>query len=115
MTHRARVATAACPEALIDTDNWPVTDRASWREYLRVQPTLGAPGQKRGHAVRHHVRRVILEANPAAVEMFECTPEQLMSRDLTQFFHLMPTDGGDIITFDQQPFGGSRASGWRGR
>jgi transcriptional regulator PpsR len=33
-------------------------------------------------------RRVILEANPAAVEMFECTPEQLMSRDLTQFFLL---------------------------
>lgn len=43
MTHRARVATAACPAALIDTDNWPVTDRASWREYLRVQPTLGVP------------------------------------------------------------------------
>jgi transcriptional regulator PpsR len=33
-------------------------------------------------------RRVILEANPAAVEMFECTAEQLMSRDLTQFFLL---------------------------
>lgn len=43
MTHRARVAVAACPEALIDTDNWPVTNRASWREYLRVQPTLGVP------------------------------------------------------------------------
>lgn len=33
-------------------------------------------------------RRVILEANPAAVEMFECTPEQLISRDLAQFFLL---------------------------
>jgi hypothetical protein len=43
MTYRARVAAAACPEALIDTDNWPVASRASWREYLRVQPTLGAP------------------------------------------------------------------------
>lgn len=43
MTHRARVAAAACPGALIDTDNWPVTDRASWREYLRVQPSLGVP------------------------------------------------------------------------
>lgn len=43
MTHRARVAMLACPEALIDTDNWPVTDRASWREYLRVQPSLGVP------------------------------------------------------------------------
>ncbi len=33
-------------------------------------------------------RRVILEANPAAVEMFQCTPEQLIARDLAQFFLL---------------------------
>jgi hypothetical protein len=43
MSHRARVARIACPEALIDTDNWPCTDRASWRDYLRVQPSLGIP------------------------------------------------------------------------
>jgi hypothetical protein len=40
---RARVARAACPEALIDTDNWPVRDRRSWREYVRLQPSLGIP------------------------------------------------------------------------
>lgn len=28
-------------------------------------------------------------------------------RDLTQFFHLVPTNGGELFTFDQQPFGGS--------
>ena len=28
------------------------------------------------------------------------------TRDLTQFFHLTPVDGGDVIPFDQQPFGG---------
>ena len=28
------------------------------------------------------------------------------SRDLTQFFHLTPVGGGDVVTFDQQPFGG---------
>jgi DNA-binding beta-propeller fold protein YncE len=28
------------------------------------------------------------------------------ARDLSQFFHLTPAGGGDVITFDQQPFGG---------
>ena len=43
MSHRAKVARLACPEALVDTDNWPVASRASWRDYLRVQATLGIP------------------------------------------------------------------------
>lgn len=43
MRHRARVARLACPEALIDTDNWPVKNRASWRSYLRAQEQLGIP------------------------------------------------------------------------
>ena len=43
MRHRARVAAIACPEALIDTDNWPMPDRSTWREYLAVQPELGVP------------------------------------------------------------------------
>jgi hypothetical protein len=41
MPHRARIARLACPEAVIDTDNWPVTDKASWRAYLELQPRLG--------------------------------------------------------------------------
>lgn len=43
MIHRARIANIACPDALIDTDNWPITDKATWREYTRVQPQLGVP------------------------------------------------------------------------
>jgi hypothetical protein len=43
MTHRARVAAIACPEALIDMDNWPMRDKASWREYLALKPALGIP------------------------------------------------------------------------
>lgn len=43
MTLRARVAKIACPNALIDTDNWPIPDRASWRKYIRLQPELGVP------------------------------------------------------------------------
>ena len=43
MTHRARVARIACPEALIDADNWPIPDLATWREYVRLQPALGVP------------------------------------------------------------------------
>ncbi len=43
MIHRQKVATIACPSALIDTDNWPMTDRESWRKYLELQPRLGVP------------------------------------------------------------------------
>lgn len=43
MRHRARVARAALPHHLIDTDNWPMPSRAAWREYLQVQLELGVP------------------------------------------------------------------------
>lgn len=43
MRHRARVARIACPHAVIDTDNWPIPDRRSWREYLGLQLELGVP------------------------------------------------------------------------
>lgn len=43
MRHRAKIARIACPDAIIDTDNWPITDKAAWREYLQVQPALGIP------------------------------------------------------------------------
>ncbi|HYF81309.1 MAG TPA: hypothetical protein VD973_29685 [Symbiobacteriaceae bacterium] len=43
MIHRAKVAKAACPTLLIDTDNWPMPSRAQWREYLEIQNDLGIP------------------------------------------------------------------------
>src|SRR5690606_40741115 len=43
MRHRAKVARIACPHALIDTDNWPIPDRSSWRAYLPLQLELGVP------------------------------------------------------------------------
>ncbi len=43
MSHRAKVAAAACPGLLIDTDDWQVPDLAAWREYLLAQPLLGVP------------------------------------------------------------------------
>ncbi|MCC7446800.1 MAG: hypothetical protein IT324_05250 [Anaerolineae bacterium] len=43
MQHRARIASIACPDAIIDTDNWPITDRSVWRDYVRIQPKLGVP------------------------------------------------------------------------
>lgn len=43
LMHRARVARIACPEAPIDTDNWPVRNREFWREYIRLQPSIGVP------------------------------------------------------------------------
>jgi hypothetical protein len=43
MRFRAEVARAACPELLIDTDDWWVPDRRTWREFLEVKPELGVP------------------------------------------------------------------------
>ncbi len=43
MTHRARIAAIACPHTVIDTDNWPITDKAAWRDYVQLQPDLGVP------------------------------------------------------------------------
>jgi hypothetical protein len=43
MEHRARVVRAACPQLLIDTDNWPMPDPASFRAYVDHQPDLGVP------------------------------------------------------------------------
>jgi hypothetical protein len=43
MRHRAEVVRAACPELLVDTDDWRVPDLESWRHYLQVKPELGVP------------------------------------------------------------------------
>ncbi|HEX7084356.1 MAG TPA: hypothetical protein VF186_09615 [Gaiellaceae bacterium] len=43
MLHRARVASAALPDALIDTDDWAVPDRATWRAFQEEKPDLGVP------------------------------------------------------------------------
>jgi len=43
MTHRKKVTRIACPQALIDTDNWPITNKEDWLAYLEVQPDLGVP------------------------------------------------------------------------
>jgi len=43
MRHRARVARAALPHHLIDTDNWPMPSIQAWREYTAIQPELGIP------------------------------------------------------------------------
>lgn len=43
MRHRARIAQIACPTAVIDTDNWPITNKADWRAYTALQPELGVP------------------------------------------------------------------------
>lgn len=43
MTLRYKIASLACPGAIIDTDNWPIKDKASWQMYLQIQPTLGVP------------------------------------------------------------------------
>jgi hypothetical protein len=43
MMHRARIAAIACPDAIVDTDNWPITNKAVWREYISLQPQLGVP------------------------------------------------------------------------
>jgi hypothetical protein len=43
MRHRASVVHAACPELLVDTDDWAVPSLAAWREYLHEKPLFGVP------------------------------------------------------------------------
>ena len=43
MRYRAAVAGAACPEVLIDTDDWTISDKATWREYVDAKLELGVP------------------------------------------------------------------------
>jgi hypothetical protein len=43
MTFRADVVRAALPEVPIDTDDWRIHDKRSWREFLEVKPELGVP------------------------------------------------------------------------
>jgi hypothetical protein len=43
MRYRAAVARAACPDHLIDTDDWCAPSLAAWRAYAAVKPTLGVP------------------------------------------------------------------------
>ena len=43
MTHRARVATSACPELLIDTDGWALPSQAAYQSWTSAQTGLGVP------------------------------------------------------------------------
>ncbi|MCP9485954.1 MAG: hypothetical protein MSC30_08840 [Gaiellaceae bacterium MAG52_C11] len=51
MRHRARVAQAACPELLIDTDDWRIPSLREWREYVEEKPLLGIPSLYYAHAL----------------------------------------------------------------
>ena len=41
MRYRALVAQAALPDVLIDTDDWCIPDKRTWREYLEMKGELG--------------------------------------------------------------------------
>ncbi len=43
MRYRAAVAHAALPDVLVDTDDWAVPDKATWRAFLEEKPELGVP------------------------------------------------------------------------
>jgi len=43
MRHRAAIVRAACPELLVDTDDWAVPSKREWREYLEAKGELGVP------------------------------------------------------------------------
>jgi hypothetical protein len=43
MRFRAAVVRAACPELLIDTDDWSAPNLDQWRRYLAEKPLLGIP------------------------------------------------------------------------
>jgi hypothetical protein len=41
MRYRALLTKAALPEVLIDTDDWTIPDKRTWREYLDLKSELG--------------------------------------------------------------------------
>jgi hypothetical protein len=41
MRYRALVANASLPDVLIDTDDWTIPDKRTWREYLELKSELG--------------------------------------------------------------------------
>jgi hypothetical protein len=43
MTHRAAVVRAACPDHLVDTDDWCAPGLGGWRAYAAVKAKLGVP------------------------------------------------------------------------
>jgi hypothetical protein len=43
LRYRAAVVRAACPDHLIDTDDWCMPDLATWRRYAEAKPDLGVP------------------------------------------------------------------------
>ena len=43
MGYRAAVVRAACPDHLIDTDDWCAVDLTDWRRYAELKPQLGVP------------------------------------------------------------------------
>lgn len=43
MIHRAKIAKAALPDRVIDTDNWPMPSKSAWLDYVKIQPDLGVP------------------------------------------------------------------------
>jgi hypothetical protein len=43
LAFRYAVARAILPHHLIDTDQWPIADRAEWRAYVEAQSRLGVP------------------------------------------------------------------------
>jgi hypothetical protein len=43
MRYRAEVVRAACPELLVDTDDWCAPDLDTWRAYLAIKRELGVP------------------------------------------------------------------------
>jgi hypothetical protein len=43
MRYRAAIVRAACPDHLIDTDDWCIPDLHTWREYAEAKPDFGVP------------------------------------------------------------------------
>jgi hypothetical protein len=41
--HRARIARAACPELIVETDDWAIPSRDEWRAFLAIKGQLGIP------------------------------------------------------------------------
>ncbi|HYN90193.1 MAG TPA: hypothetical protein VER55_16780, partial [Ardenticatenaceae bacterium] len=87
MALRARIARIACPGAVIDTDSWPIRDKALWRTYAAAQPALGVPSL-------YFVDRVDLSG-----EAFEAEDYALIRETWAEYREL----GGESLKMVPQP------------
>lgn len=77
---RHAVAAHSLPGHLVDTDQWPIPDRASWRDYVAAQAELGGSGTAPAVPALYY-----LEAIDGSRERLEADDHALVARTWAEY------------------------------